>query len=504
MGTDSLSGYSAVLSALSGGDTAEIYTGSAETASGRTDIATALSAMNSNTCSHVHISALSITKRAECPNSLSGRTAGSVSLNNMLCQDSLSGTYTVSVPVGRTGISAKTLISLPMSTGRLNTDTLTVYADERDITIRLISAEIDLFGVPSFTAEFLAGTQIFRKMVFVINGEEFSFETTASQVSAEKTVLSGRMRTDSRLTPINIKAMKASALTLQFSSGIVWTAEDYVVSGLAGAYTEYELAELLAENTGLSVRMLPDSRICVHGRGTDITVKPESVFSWRQSANEQKYSSVTVTYGNDDTYIETDSTAYTGLSSSVKIYGTDRNSVFSDTDSLTLINRSVPETVTETVYFSAGEARLNKRPSAVLTDGVSYSGRTLYREGAYGYVSVSYETVYDEYAVVSSSAGKKAVTVSTDNSVTVITGKMGSSKTLSVPGITDRVSAMRKAKSLLTPANTAVITTSRNRALTLPAGIIIKCPYARGRAVSARINITADPLIITDTLEVTS
>lgn len=163
MGTDSISGYCDILPPLSAGDRAEIYTGSAEVTAGRTDITTALSAMNTNTCSSVHASALSFTERAIWATSLSDRITGGAVLMNILSQDSLTGACPLSIPIGRTGIASDIIISLPMSTGRLSTDTLTLYADGKDITSRLISAEIDLFGVPSFSAVFLPALRCSEK-----------------------------------------------------------------------------------------------------------------------------------------------------------------------------------------------------------------------------------------------------------------------------------------------------------------------------------------------------
>ena len=502
MGTDSISGVSELHCPLSLNFTNIIETQFAETVSESTVISNSLSALNGETAFCRIRSVLGLNSPELLCGEISERLAGRVTISGAIGQNGITGYFSLIQPLPLTGISSVCELALPMTTGYLHDDTLTVYADGQDVTAFLSAAVIDLSDVPSVTAEF-AGSIAAASLRFVINGESFSFRTKNVTSASDSTKITAAMRTDGTVKAIDVKAEKASEIALMFSD-IVWAAQDHVLSNISGSYTSYELAELMADSAGLRLRLLPTGYLCVSGRGGDIDVTPAHIFDWQYEKTSEKYSAVTVTYGTGSLYVEADSSASAGQTVTVKVFGLYKGQITTDADSITQSRKAVSGAFTEEVYFSDGEAELKRPPESVLTSGVTFSGNSVYMSGISGYVTVEYTAVYDEYLLTNSTAGKRSVTIFSDNSVTLITNGEKEALTVKAPHLTDKASALILAAEMAGPENILTLTTSRNPELTLPSGIRIKTAKGSGRLRSAKISIKTSPLIIQDILEVIS
>lgn len=500
MGSDSITGSCGLGNALTIGQTAEIPAVFSEKTDGSVILCVILSATEKETADITTVNCLSYSGILDADNSVSMGFGGCVTCVNTLGAYGHSGACSLTIPSGGCG---NIELSAPHSPAYLHEDTLNVTADGRDITKHLVSAEINLFGksgIPSVSAVFDASFAP-KSVVFDINGEIFTFRTEKVKKGVTQTTVTAVMQTESRPVFIDIKAAEASELTLNHTENIIWTAENHAVTDVRGTYTPYELA-LLCARSRQTVRLLPTGYVVVSGGGSDYTVTPYAVFSWETETRECPYSSVTVNYGGGAAYIEADAEAEAGGYALIKVFG--GGSLSTDADSLTLIRKGVEAVYTEEIFFNNGAGKTLRPPTSVSTPNTSYHGTSVYIEGAHGYRAVTYTSEYNEYMLRSAYEGRKYVEIIGEGSVTLLTGRQGTAKNITLPHVSDRAEALRTARENAASTKTSKVTIPRTKELTLPTGLNFRYGRIKGRITAASISIKTDPLIITDTIEVKS
>lgn len=503
MGTDSITGSNMLKNALSQGDAVFLSAEFSAVMTAETELINSLSAMNGLTEQTIIASALSHGGTSDLWGMLSASLSAEIICENTLGSYGLSGGFDISTPLGITGFGGSVLLSMPQTTAYIHTDTLSVYADGRDVTKFLVTAEISLFGesgIPSVTALFSASLTP-ASLMFVINGEVFIFKIFSRTASREKTEVRGETAKNESKITVNEGAARASQIAVAYSDKIVWAGLDYVLTDVYGEYTAYGLAEMMSAPFH-TLRLLPDGYITVSGMGSDVIIEPDTLFSYEITEKQSEYASVTVTYGSLQTYVEADSTVSAGGYGTIKVFGYYGGDITTDADEILLNKKGVTESFSEDVFFTDGIGELKRPPLSIQTPNALFGGTEVRLAGAQGYRRISYTAVYDEYLIYSGTAGKKSAEIYTDSSVTVITGRKGTDISLGLPHVIDRATALICARERAKDTLSAVVTLPRTDGLTLPAGLSFRYERIEGRIVSAKIAISTEPLVIKDIIEV--
>jgi hypothetical protein len=427
---------------------------------------------------------------------------GNFVFTNTLGDFGFTGACGIDAHLPLTGFSGSLAFRNPSRTASVSADTFTVSTDGRDRTDRLVSLNISLFGVPSARAVFKTEIRNVKNFSAVINGTEFIFEITSISVADGKTELTGKTAQPAELISADT-IKRASEAVSTLSDKIIWAASDFVAD-IQGTFTPMTLAQYLADNAGLKIRLLPNGYVVVSDGGSDITLEPESVFSRTFARNEQKYKTITVNYGSsiqNHVHIEAPSQSNTGSAIQVRLYHCGKSTLAGDSDNLKLIRRNITEIITEEVLFRNGEGTLKVPARNLITQGLTADGKAVSCCNLNGYRTVSYTTTYDLYEITETAETKRFVTAVSDSSVVLVLPQGSGNLTVSAPALCDRVSAMLLAEKLTTADKITMETTHLN-GLTTAAGLMVKSPFGSGRVTAAQITLSGSPLRVKNIIEV--
>lgn len=441
-------------------------------------------------------------------NEINSGLKGAVMISGTLGGSGPKASLNICTPLCLAGYRGAVRIALPGSTAVSISDTLTVYGDGADITGSLLNAEISLFNGSencSVTAEFKPLLRVPDNLNIWINSEEYSFETISAVSTENQTHITAEIQMPETYVSMDGGYMRASALAAD--AGIIWAADGFVTGGITGEFTGFQLAALLAEQSGAGVRVMGGGSPLVYGFTGPAVYEPQNILHFKKRTTGEKYSALEITYGKSgDSYISivpSVKKTHAGSSISLRVYGQGEKRVTADGASLVKTKAGITETVTEDITFQSGAGRLSKPALAVLTPGVTADGKTAACGELTGVKSVSYKTVCDIYSVTSGTPGQAAVFAGAGNTAVVLTGTGGPVKAIKTPYICDHVTAVRRGRAFL-QKNAAVseITAAHSGALNTPSAIAVRSAYCEGPIKSAKIRIENNPVKITDILEV--
>ncbi|MGE4268457.1 MAG: hypothetical protein AB7F25_13570 [Deferribacterales bacterium] len=471
---------------------------------GSCEAVSSLSAMNDYAAGTELLNSLSADGLLTVPSVTGQHLNTDISLSNTLGDFGYSSFAGIEIPMYPAGLSGSFAVSVPSAAGFVSADTFTVFIDGRDFTKHLTELSISLFGVPSVKAAFGTMLKSAKSITAEINGESFTFGISSVSASDKSTVLTGLMPEPEGSFYAEITGKKASEAAAELSDRIIWAARDFVTT-FKGSFTHMSLAQYLADNAGLSVRLLPDGYIAVTDGGSDIRLVPDGVFSRTFEKDEHKYKTITVNYGaytSNHVHVAAPSETDTGEAAAIRLYHSGNARLTSDSENLTILRRNTAETITEDVLFTDGEGTLSVPARSVITAGIGYDGTCVTSGGLNGYRTITYTAVYDLYAITETAETKKYVTAVTDSSVTLIFRDGEGSLTKSAPALCDRVSALRLAMNLADTTNRITLETTHMNELTAAAGLKLRSRFGSGRVTSAVIKISGSPLRVKNIIEV--
>lgn len=472
---------------------------------GQWEISLSLSAMDEPFTAIETVSCLAADGRFTLPVQSGQNLSGICTIRNTLGDFGHSGSAEIYTPLLLTGLTGSLAVMNPSVTGFVSSDTVQLFTDGMDCTEYLSEMNISLFGIPEATVSLAVMIKSAKTFSAVINGETYLFDVSSVSASDEKTVLVGNMPEPEGSFSADI-ICRASEAAAELSGRIIWAAGDFVAS-VTGTFTHMSLAQYLADSAGLSVRLLPDGYIVVSGGGTDVSLTPSGIFSRTFKRNERKYGSVTVNYGSYESnyvHIAAPSQVNTGESAQIKLYHTGNARLQSDSEHLTLIGRSVTETVTEEILFRDGKGTLSLPAKTMLTADVAADGKEAVSGSLNGYKTVSYTAVHDLYGITETTDAKRYITAVTDSGAVVLFQEGEESLTFSAPAICDRVSALRLAHSLADTTEGTTLETTHMNGLNTPAGLLFKSRFGSGRITAAAIKVSGSPIKVKNIIEVQS
>lgn len=470
---------------------------------GQWEISLSLSAMDESFTAIETVSCLAADGRFTLPVQSGQDLSGISTIRNTLGDFGHSDSAEICTPLLLTGLTGSLALSIPSFTGLVSADTVQLFTDGMDCTKYLSDMNISLFGIPEATVSLTVMIKSAKTFSAVINGENYMFDVSSISASDEKTVLNGTMPEPEGSFDADV-VCRASEAAAELSGRIIWAAGDFVAS-VKGTFTHMSLAQYLADSAGLSVRLLPDGYIVVSGGGTDVSLAPSGIFSRTFKRNERKYGTVTVNYGSYESnyvHVAAPSQAITGESVQIKLYHTGNASLQSDSEHLTLIGRSVTETVTEEILFKDGKGTLSVPAKTMLTADVTADGKEALAVSLNGFKTVSYTTVYDLYSITETTDAKRYITAVTDSGTVVLFQKGEESLTFSAPAICDMVSALRLAHSLADTTEGTTLETTHMNGLNTPAGLLFKSRFGSGRITAATIKVSGNPVKVKNIIEV--
>ena len=477
-----------------------------ETLSQSVAISSSLSGMNSPIESISVITANGISGNLPLKGEMSKLVKGSSEISTTIGEYSTRGELEIVNPLKPSGEAGCLGISLPQTTATVISDTLSVFADGYDVTSYLEDAEIKLFGENdplTLKASFSPMIKVPKRIQININTESYYFEVDAFDQSNESLEITA-IYSDTDKSSINIKNRRASKICADYSS-VIFSANDFLVGNIEEDITDFELAKLLSTLSGTSARQLPDGRAMVfESQKSSSVYKPENILSWKK-ISKTPVSSVEVVYGKSgDNYItlEVESKATNG-STVLKVYSEDQPEIKADKGVLSLLSRGNCETITEEVVLTNGKGTISKPALFAISDEIKADGKTIYTSAQCQTVSVTYETIYDEYILSSDKEQNLTVCAYLENRAIIITGENGEDLSIDLPDICDEVTAYRAARSLFrSKSERSVIRTTHSNIINSTSGLKVKTPYCEGFLNSAKIIINTNPMKIIEELEV--
>ncbi len=470
---------------------------------GQCEITSSLSAMDGSFVAPEPVNCLAMDGRFTLPVQSGQNLRGKYIISGTLGDFGYSGAAAIYTPLPLTGLTGNLAVSTTSVTGFVSGDTVKLLTDGVDCTKYLSEFTISLSDVPVLNASVSVFIKDPKKISAIINEETYMFDVTSVSASDSKTVLVGTMPEPEGSFSADV-ICRASEAAAELSGRIIWAARDYVAR-VKGTFTHMSLAQYLADNAGLSVRLLPDGYIVVSGGGTDISLSPYGIFSRTFKRAEQEYSAVTVNYGSYESnyvHISAPLQADTGEAAQVRLYHTGNTRLASDSEHLALIRRNITETVTEDILFRDGKGTLSVPAQSILSSGITADGINAVSGNLKGYKTVSYTATYDLYSITETAEAKKYITATTDASVSLLFRKAGESLTFSAPALCDRVSALRLAHSLADTANRITLETTHISGLSTAAGLLLKSRFGSGRVISAAIKVSGNPIKVKNIIEV--
>lgn len=481
-----------------------IYALFSEVFTGKTEVACPLSAMDENTAVTIINGALTISESAEIKCGLTEYLTGNIDIINTLGSYGFKGMSEIQTPIGRTDLTGSLDIRLPQTTAHIIKDELAVYAEGNDVTKMLRKAELKLFGDNSMMAAeavFKPFAEIPKELTFKINDESYNFITSAYEQSNTECTISAYA--PSPALKISAKTSRASELCAE-NTNIIFSASDFITDAIDEEITEHQLAVTLAEMCGGKARQMKDGRSMIFDTSvTTATYEPDHILSWIKTSPDKFKGTIEVIYGkNGDDYITLEPSskkAFKGVS--LKVYGRSGLHVKAEGGLLKLISRGNNELVSENIIFENGKSRLSKPCTEMISEGITADGKKVYADASCISASVKYKTTYDLYTVTAKS-DNATICAYLENRILIVRGTE-ESESYTAEKIFDLATAYRLAKSkLAAKGGRLTLITTHSNILNTTSAIKAKTPYGTGEVISASVNISTNPLKITDRLEV--
>lgn len=482
----------------------------AEMMSGGLLIASSLSASDSQSVVLRIDTALGMESAVAAVNSLAEKLRGRTDCPLTLGDFGLSGSVRIIQPLYAAGHSGSLRISLPDSTVLTVSDTLTVTGGGTDITAKLKSAVINLFGgnqTCSVTADFTPLAKIPDSLTIAINGAEYSFDTVSAVTTKDGTEITAEAYALPEKKTLEHGVIRSDECAAIFE-GVIHSSPAFTARDINGTFDGFELAALLAEQSGSFVRLMPDGRSMVFMPDKNSPVyEPADVISFEKRYVKQQPSGAEVIYGRSgENYVSIEPSVRktrTGSIATVKVYGTD-SKIFADGAEVAKTASGIYETVTEDVFFENGSGTLSRPALTLLTEGMKADGRKITSAKGCGYARVSYVTRFNSYEISSNSPADVTICARLDSRALVLCGS-GEVKTVHAPHVCDYVTAVKIAKAYIASLyRTSKITALHSELINTPDGLVLKTPYVEGPITGAQINIENNPVRVTDILEVSA
>lgn len=466
-----------------------------------------LSAMNGKSAEEKISNSLSPEGFLKLCSQLSEALAGNALIRLTLGDFGSGNSSEISIPLNKSGLAGSLRISLPQSTGAVMKDSLAVYADGRDVTPQMKTAEISLFGENnpmSFKAEFKNMPSVPDSLSFEINGTRYDFCVDKAVIEGTSASLSGEMGRNHEKT-YAAGFIRASELAAQTDS-IIFSADDFMVQNITGSLTDFDLAVLMAENSGRNARQMPGGRTLIYGEPATV-YQPDNIISVSSERETVGVASAEVIYGqNGDDYTALEPSVRqtrTGRTITLKVYGAPGAKISANGGTVKQTASGQKETFAEDILFQNGTGRLSRPAETVHTYGVRAEGKKLYSETSTGFVTVSYTSGYSVYEISSDTPADISISVSMENRAVVFSGVSGTSETIYAPHICDYVTAVRTAEKFLESKGEKILITAPHSGLiNTTSAISIKSRYGSGKLTGAKIQIQGSPLKIIDEMEV--